>query len=429
MSKKHVIIVGGGFAGMGCAQKLIRNKDVHVTLIDKNNYNNFTPLLYQVATSTLSASAAAIPFRHYFSGKANIDIKMANAASLNPEALSIQMEEGETYTGDYLVLATGSVVNFFNTPGADHYSFPLYTLADAERLRARMIGCFEDADRNPLLIDRGVLNFVIVGAGPTGTEVAGAMADMLHFSLPQEFTDLALQKANIYLVNHGPTVLGAFSQESQNYAETVLKKRGIELIMGIRVDKVTDNCVELSNGERILSKTVIWAGGLKAPLIAGNCGLQQGEAGRIIIRSDLTIDGFPTIYAIGDIALIPGADGKPLPQLASVAKQTGEWAAKNILAQINGDVPSPFQYNDKGIMAMIGKNAAIAEIGKKRRELTGIFAYFTWLGVHVVLLSTLYQKVQAFMGWALNYSGKPEFQILDCCDDTRIEWDEEEKKG
>ncbi len=428
MNKKHVIILGGGFAGMSCAHKLIGNKDIHVTLIDQNNYHKFTPLLYQVAVAAFPSAAAAIPFRRYFSGKTNIDVKMATAASVNPNTLTVQTEEGETYKGDYLVLATGSIVNFFSTPGADTYSLPLYNLVDAERLRSRLIGCFEDADRNQLLIDQGVLNFVIVGAGPTGTEIAGAIADMLHFSLPQEFNDLALKKTKIYLVNHGPTVLGAFTRESQSYTEKVLKERGVDLVMGIHVDKVTDSCVELSNGEKILTKTVIWAGGLRASPLADKCGLQQGHAGRVIICSDLTVKGFPNIYALGDIAIIPGADGKPLPQLASVAKQMGEWAAKNILAQVKGKAPSPFQYKDKGIMAMIGKNAAIVEIGKQRRELKGFFAYFAWLGVHIALLSTLFQKIQAFIGWILNYAGKTVSQILDGSDNMRIKWDDGEKK-
>lgn len=428
MNKKHVVIIGGGFAGINCAQKLIVNKNVHVTLIDKNNYHKFTPLLYQITTSALSPEAAAFSFRNYFAGKVNIDIKMACASSLNPEALTIMTEEGETYKGDYLVLASGSIVNFFDVPGADKYSFPLYTLIDAEHLRSRILGAFEDADRNPLLIDQGALNFAIVGAGPTGTEVAGAIADMLLFSLPKEFNDLALKKAKIYLINYGPNVLGTFSEDSQSYAASVLKKRGVELLMGVHVDKVTENSVELSNGEIIPSKCVIWAGGLKASHLADRCNLQQGHAGRLIISSDLTVEGFPNIYALGDLAIIPGNDGKPLPQLASVAKQSGEWAAKNILAQIKGEAPSPFQYNDKGFMAMIGKNAAVAEIGKKRHELKGFFAYFAWLGVHMYLLATPFQKMQAFIGWILNYSGKAAFQILDSSDSTRIQWNDDKTK-
>lgn len=414
MNKSHVVIIGGGFAGMSCARQLVNHQQVHVTLIDKNNYHEFTPFLYQVATSSLSPSAAASPFRNCFAGQPNIDIKMANVVSINPKTLTVVTEEGQSYVGDYLVLAAGSVVNFFNTPGADQFSFPLYHLIDAERLRSRMIRAFEDADRNPLLIEEGVLNFVIVGAGPTGTEVSGAIADMLHGRLPKEFTDLALKRAKIYLVNHGATVLGAFSKESQRYAAEVLKQRNVELLMGLLVEEITDHGVMLSNGEKILSKTVIWAGGLKAAPLADDCGLPQVHGGRIPVLPNLTIEGFPNLYGLGDFAMTIGSDGKPLPQLASVAKQAGEFAADNIMAQIEGRKPTPFQYDDKGIMAMIGKNVAVVEIGESRREVKGFLAYWAWLGVHVSLLPTFSQKAQAFVDWILDYfSRTPIFQILD----------------
>jgi NADH dehydrogenase len=432
MSKKRVVIVGGGFAGMGCACKLIEHQNIEITLIDKNNYHHFTPLLYQVATSSLSPDAAAASFRNYFAGKANINIKMATATSVDPKTLTVKTVEGESYSGDYLVLAAGSVVNFFNTPGAEQYSLPLYTLIDAERLRSRIIRSFEEADRNPQLIDQGVLNFVIVGGGPTGTEVSGALVDMLRFALPKEFKDLVLNRAKIYLVNHGSTVLGAFSKESQNYAAKELKKRGVELVLGVLAEKITDSSVELSNGEIILTKTVIWAGGLKAPSFAEQCGLPQGHAGRIQVLPDLTVEGFPNIYSLGDFAIIPGTDSKPLPQLASVAKQAGEHAANNILAKIQGKKTVAFKYDDKGIMAMIGKNAAVVEIGEKRHEFKGFFAYWTWLSVHLSLLATFSQKVQTCIDWILDCCGRaPAFQILDRDDKSQIQWKDnthEEKK-
>lgn len=422
----HVIIVGGGFAGLNCAQRLVEHRNVHVTLVDKNNYHKFTPLLYQVATSSLSPESIASSIRSYFSGKSNIDIKMANVTALDPKTLTITTEEGQSYTGDYLVLAAGSVVNFFNTPGAEENSFPLYTLIDAERLRSRIIRAFEDADRDSNLIEQGVLNFVVVGAGPTGTEVSGAIADMLHSALPKEFNDLALSKAKITLVNHGSTVLGAFSSKSQEYATEILKKRRVDLMMGTLVEKVTNSHVELSNGEIILTKTVIWAGGLKAASLADQCGLQQGHAGRVAVLPDLSIAEHPHIYGLGDFATILDSDGKPLPQLASVAKQTGEWAANNILAQIEGRKTSPFKYDDKGIMAMIGRNSAVVEIGENRHELRGLFAYWTWLGVHLSLLSTFAQKTKTLMDRVVDYfSRAPAFQILDRRDGTQIEWDNE----
>lgn len=414
MYMKRILIVGGGFAGLSCAHTLINDKDIHVTLIDKNNYHKFTPLLYQVATSALSVGEAATSFRHYFSGRSNIDIKMAHVSFVDPTEQAVTTEEGLTYRGDILVLAAGSVVNFFDAIGAQQYSFPLYTLNDAERLRSRIIAAFEAADRNPALIDQGVLNFVIVGAGPTGVEICGALSDMLNVALPNEFSDLAVKKACVYLVDSSHVVLKSFTKASQEYTAKILQQRGIKLTLGLHVKEVASDHILLSNGETIISKTVIWAGGLQAAPLASHCELLQGDGSRIGVLSDLTVEGFPNVYAIGDFANITGIDGMPLPQLAAVAKQSGEWAAKNIAAQLQGNPRMPFRYNDKGMMAMIGRNAAIAEIGKKRRELKGFMAYIAWLGVHAVLLPTLQQKLAAFFQWAWGYfSRSAQLQILD----------------
>lgn len=428
MKRKRVVIVGCGFAGKAAADELVRHPDIHVTLIDKNNYYKFTPLLYQVATSALSVDNVATSIRHCYQGKRNIDVKMANVISVDAKTCTVQTEEGESYSGDYLILAAGSVVNFFDTKGANAYSFPLYGLSDAERIRSRILAVFEDADRNPKLIEHGALNFVIVGAGPTGSEVAGAIADMLNIALPNEFTDLAVRQARVYLVDHSKTVLSAFSESSQKYAAEILSGRGVQLELGVKVEEVSNDFVLLSNGEKILTKTVIWAGGVKASTLADASGVLQGHGGRIEINENLSVDGHPNIYAVGDFANIAGSEGKPLPQLGSVAMQSGKWAAKNILAQIKGEAEKPFKYVDKGIMAMIGRNAAVAEIGKKRRRLKGTFAYFTWLLVHAALFSNFRQKVGAFLEWGWDYFGHmPAVQILDGTDSARIQWNEEEK--
>lgn len=428
MVQKHVVIVGGGFAGLSCAANLIRSPHIHLTLIDKNNYHKFTPFLYQVATSALSAETVASSFRQYFKAYSNIDIKMAQAISIDPKHNSVLTAEGQSYSGDFLVLAAGSTTNFLHTKGAQQYTFPLYNLVDAERLRSRILGVFEDADCNPDLINQGALNFVIVGAGATGTELAGAISDMLNIALPSEFKDLAVKKARVYLVDHSPTILASFSKESQQYAEKVLKEQGIQLKFGLLVDEVTDSYVLLSNQEKILTKTVIWAGGIKAVSLASSCGLPQDHGERVNTRPDLTVEGFRTLYVLGDMANTPTANGKPLPQLAAIAKQAGEWAAKNIKRQIAGKEPIPFQYKDKGIMAMIGKNSAVVELGEKRRILKGFLAYITWLGVHAALLSTVRQRVVALVQWSLGYfSRMPALQILDRTDAARIDWNKNSK--
>lgn len=424
MAKKHVIIVGGGFAGLSCAQRLVDQPEIQITLIDKNNYHEFTPLLYQVATSSLAPSSAATPFRQTFAGKANIDIKMAHVNSVDPHTLTVKTEEGDTYQGDYLVLAAGSVVNFYDIPGAEEYSYPMYNLIDAERLRSRMIRALEDADRNPQRIEQGVLNFVIVGGGTTGTEIAGAISDMIRCA-SKEFSDMSLKRIKIILINHGFRILNAFSQSSQDYATKVLQERNVEIRLGVRVEAVTDAGVKLSTGETVLSKTVIWAGGLKAPSFADHCGLSQGQAGCIPVLPNLTVEGFPQVYVLGDLALIRGKDGAPLSQLASVAHQSGECAAEDILAAMSRKAPRAFHYDDKGILAMIGKNAAVIEVGEKRQELKGFLAYWTWLSVHLVLLGSFSQKVMTCVDWVIDFFGRtPPFQILDRNDTTRIKWDD-----
>lgn len=406
MKKKHVVIVGGGFAGMACANKLTHHPNFHITLIDRNNYNQFKPLLYQVATSALSTDDVACVFRNFFEDHSSIDIKMAEVDSVDLKSQTVKTKDGETYQGDYIVLASGAVVNFFDTKGAVQNAFPLYNLTDAERLRSRILSAFEDADRNPHLIDQGILNFVIVGAGPTGTEIAGALTDMQKHILPREFSDLLVSKAKIYLVDHNKVVLGAFSPTSQEYAGKILQERGVNLKLGLLVQEVSQDYVLLSDGSKILTQTVIWAGGLKASPLGAKCGLPEGHGGRIDVQQDLTVKGFPNVFVIGDLANTLGADGKSLPQLASVAQQSGRWAAQNILADLEGIQRKPFLYHDKGIMAMIGKDAAVAEVGEKRHQFEGAFAFAAWLGVHAALLLTMRQKVEAFVEWGWNYFSK-----------------------
>lgn len=410
MSKKHIVIVGGGFAGMACAKKLAGNETVHITLLEKNNYHQFKPLLYQVATCALTPDDAATPLRRYFEEYNNIDVKMAEVASIDPKTLTASTKEGQKFQGDILVLAAGSKVNFFGVEGAQENAYPLYTLTDAEILRSKVLNAFERADKNPSLIDEGLLNFVIVGAGPTGTEIAGALADLFHISFPKEYPDIPVSKARIYLVDHGSSPLKAFSKESQSYAEKVLGERGVQFKFGLAVKGVDDGKVLLSDNSTISSKTVIWAGGLEAAAIEG---IEHGKGGRIDILPDLSVKGFPSIYALGDFANIE-VNGSFLPQLASVAVQCGAAAGENILADCQGKPRKPFSYHDKGIMAMIGKNAAVAEVGKKRHVLEGPIAFAAWLGVHAMLLPSYRQRLEAFVEWGWNYFGTSQpFQLLD----------------
>ena len=425
----HVVVVGAGFAGLGCARELAKH-DVRVTLIDQHNYHQFQPLLYQVATSQLATSDIAFDIRQGFRKHPNADVKLGEIVSADPDAKSVTFRDGQAISGDYLVLAAGSQPNFFGTPGADQ-AFPLYSLDDAQRLRSRIIAVYEDADKDPSLIDRGALTFVIVGAGATGTEIAGALSELIRDVLPREYNDLAVQRSKVILVDHGHAVLGPFSPKAHDYAAKALQRNGVQLRLGTSVTEIRDDAVTLSDGTTIPTRCVIWGGGLMAAPLAGSVGIAQGRGGRIDVEPDLTVQGFPNVYAVGDFANIPTSEGGPFPQLGSVALQAGEWAAGNILADIDGKPRRGFHYHDKGIMAMIGKGAAVAEVGEHRHELHGAIAFSAWLGVHVVLLSGGGgQRVEAFVSWAWDYFSKSRAsQVLDRSDAARIDWGNDEGDG
>jgi NADH dehydrogenase len=423
-SRTHVVIVGGGFAGLGCGLALGGEDAVRVTLIDQHNYHQFQPLLYQVATSQLSATDIGFSLRQAFHGHENVNVKLAEVTGVDARSRSVSTATGETYHGDVLVLAAGAQANFFGTPGAAEHAFPLYSLADAERLRTRILTAFEDADRDPSLIDRGALNFVIVGGGATGTELAGSMADMLNETMPVEYHDLAVQRASIHLVDLGHVVLGGFSDRAHKYARGVLEERGVKLMLETGVKEVAADHVLLSDGTVIQTRCVAWAGGLKAAAPAEASGIPQGRGGRIDVGPDLTPEGFSNVYVIGDIANIPDHDGKPFPQLGSVAQQSGRCVAESILAEIAGEPRKDFHYKDKGIMAMIGRGAAVAEVGKHRHELHGSIAFAAWLGVHAALMSGVRNRIEAFVDWGWDYFSQTRGpQVLDQRSSAaRIDW-------
>jgi len=424
--RRHVVIVGGGFAGLGCARKLASHGDMRVTLIDKNNYQQFQPLLYQVATSQLSSSDVAWSLRNLFRSRPNVDVKLGEVVSADPKTLTVGTQDGTTYRGDYLVLAAGSQPNFFHTPGADQNTFPLYSLDGAERLRSRILAVFEDADRDPKLVNKGALNFVVVGAGPTGAETAGALADMINGTMTIEYPDLAVKAARVYLIDHGHAVLRAFSEKAHEYATRVLEQRGVQIRLATSVQEVAADHVLLSDGAAINTRTAIWGGGLMAAPLAGRSGLPQGHGGRIDVRPDFTVEGFPGVYALGDFANIAGPDGQYLPQLGAVALQSGNWAADNILADMAGRPRASFHYHDKGIMAMIGRNAAVAEIGERHHEIDGPIAFAAWLGAHAYLMSGVRTRIEAFMQWAWEYFSRTRGpQVLDRTGAARIDWGDE----
>jgi len=422
----RVLVVGGGFAGVACARALAKDDAIQVTLIDRNDYHQFQPLLYQVATSMLAARDIAYPLRKIAAEYDDFVAKRGNVVAIDPVAHSATTDTGETYSGDYVVLAAGSQPNFFNTPGAEH-AFPLYSLDDADRLRTRIIQAFEEADRDPRLADEGAIDFVVVGGGPTGVEVAGALSEMINTTMVHEFPALA-PGAKVHLVDHGHALLGMFADKAHEYCARILAKDGVELLMGTGVTGIGPGHVTLSNGSTIKTRCVVWGGGLMAAPIASTSGLPQGRGGRIDVGPDFTVAGFPGVLVIGDIANIPAKDGKTHPQLGSVALQSGQWAAKAILADRQQKAAKPFSYLDKGTMAMIGRGAAVAQV--KGVELHGKIAFGAWLGVHAALMTGGSNRVDAFKSWAVDFFGKDRApQALDRSGTPRMQWDEDDAIG
>src|SRR5947209_8588707 len=287
--RSHVVIVGGGFAGLGCAQRLIKHDGVRVTVIDRNNYHQFQPLLYQVATSQLAPSDIAHSLRAVFADNDDVDVKLADISEIDPARRTVTSSDGQQWSGDALVLAAGSQPNFFGTPGAAEHGYPLYSLDDATNLRSRILGIFEQVDRDPRLIDRGALNFVIVGGGPTGVEVAGAIADMINVTLPAVYRDLDASAAQVHLLDFGDALLKPFSEKAHGYVAKVLQDKGVQIHLGTGVKEVASGHALLSDGTVLPTRCVIWGGGIKAAAVAADCGLAQGRGGRVDVEPDLTL--------------------------------------------------------------------------------------------------------------------------------------------
>jgi NADH:ubiquinone reductase (H+-translocating) len=407
----EVVIVGGGFAGVAAAVHLAR-AGIGVLLIDKNNYHQFQPLLYQVATAQLSMSDVARPLRAIFRRHKQVQVKTAEVTSIDARNRSVTTAHGTTYRGQILVLAAGAEANFFDTPGAKEHTFPLYSVNDAARLASRMLGALDSTDSLPHRAGEGSLNVVVVGGGPTGVETAGAIAESVKYVVSEYFSPEFAEACTVHLVDMIPTVLAPFTEKSQHYAKKRLTKMGVRLKLGVGVSEVTKDGVTLADGTKIASHVVIWAGGLKAGLVLKTAGLPQGKGGRIDVSPDLTAPGFPGVYVVGDAANITDAEGEQLPQLGSVAQQAGKWAARNIVADLAGQPREPFRYLDKGIMAMIGRGSAIAEVGRKRHALHGPVAFAAWLGVHAVLLSGMRERIAAGFAWGWDYFARSRPQIV-----------------
>ena len=356
-----------------------------------------------------------------FHGQDSVELIRAETVTADLDERTVTLADGTTIAGDYLVLAAGAQPNFFHTPGAREFAFPLYSLTDARRLRERVLQLYADAAAKPELVDDGALTFVVVGGGATGVEIAGSLAELVHDVMPHRYSHLAVAGARVILVDLGRTLLAPFSDESHAYAAKQLGRRGVEMRLGTAVTEVARDHVVLRDGSTIATHLLVWGGGEMAAAIAGNVGVGQGRGGRIDVRPDLSVPGHPNVFAVGDVANISFGDDHALPQLGSVAQQSGAWAARNILGDVDGTGREPFHYRDKGIMAMIGRKAAVAEVGAHRHELHGRLAFAAWLGVHAELLTNAGAELKAFVAWAEDFYFRPHHRSAELLDPSQVE--------
>ena len=397
---KHVVIVGGGFAGINAAKELGNKRDVRITLIDRKNYHLFQPLLYQVAMSALGAGDIAEPLRNMLAKYKNITVFKGNVENVDAERKILQTDFGEI-SYDYLILACGVKHHYFGHEEWEQHAPGLKIIAQATEIRRRVMEAYEAAERASDPVERKkLLTFVIVGGGPTGVELAGSIGEMSRFTLSKFYKHIDPKLTRIFIVEAAPRILGTFSPELASKATRALEQLGVQVWTNSMVTNVDANGVQIGN-ERIEAATVLWAAGVRAIGLGRKMGVETDQSGRIIVEEDLSIPGYPEIFVGGDQAYFAHHTDQPLPGMAPVALQQGHAIGKNILGEVRGRNRKPFRYRDKGQMATIGRNKAIVEIGSFK--FFGSFAWLTWLLVHIYYLTTFKHRVFVLLQWGWSY--------------------------
>jgi NADH dehydrogenase len=403
-SRKKIVIVGGGFAGLSFARQLFGNKYYQVTLVDKNNYNYFTPLLYQVATSFLDPSSISYPFRKLFRNK-GIKFRMAELLRVEPETQTLYLNDGEI-AYDYLVIAAGSKTNFFDNESIKKNAIPLKGIDDALYMRNELVRTMEKAaiEKDPAERQR-LLTIVVAGGGPTGVEVAGMLAEMKNYIMEKDYPELKDAGGRIYIVDGMPYLLAAMSEKTHKETYEVMKELDITVKLNTRVVSYNDGQVKLSNGEILDAKTLIWAAGVTANRFEGIPKTSLGTGGRMLTDVYNQVKDMQNVYAIGDISIqeTDPAYPKGHPQLAQPAIQQGRTLAKNLLALAKNKPLKRFKYFDRGDMAIVGRHHAVADLFKHRLHLKGFLALLSWLFIHLISLINYNNKVKTLYGWVVAY--------------------------
>jgi NADH dehydrogenase len=397
--KPRVVIVGSGFGGLEAAKKLAC-KNVDLTVIDRTNYHLFQPLLYQVATAALSPADIAAPVRAILSKCRNVEVILAEVQSVNVDAKKVKTVDMEI-DYDYLILATGARHSYFGHDGWEKLAPGLKSLEDAIELRRRILMAFEYAEK---ITDeearRAAMNFVVIGGGPTGVEMAGAIAEISRYTLAKDFRHIDPSQARIILIEGEPRLLAAYPEDLSANAKKQLMDLGVEVRTNSRATNLTEAGVQV-DGEFVPCRVKIWAAGNNASFVGNTLGIPVDRVGRVIVKDDLTIPGHPEVQVIGDLANFSHQTGEPLPGISPVAMQQGRHAARNVLAMIRGRKPKRFRYWDKGTMATIGRNKAVADL--RFVHLSGLIAWLAWLFVHIVFLVGFRNRLLVLIQWAWAY--------------------------
>jgi NADH:ubiquinone reductase (H+-translocating) len=400
--KRRVVIVGGGFAGLTVARKIAENKAFQVVLIDKNNYHQFQPLFYQVAMAGLEPSSIAFPLRKAFQENKNIFIRVTTVESITPENNTIYTPLGNLQY-DYLVLAMGADTNFFGNQHIADHAIPMKSISEALFLRNTMFKDIEEALTTSGMARQELLDIVIVGGGPTGVEVAGALAEMRRHILPKDYPELDTKQIDIHLIQSSDVLLKGMSAEAGEKAEQFLTELDVIVKKNTRVKDYDGHTVTMMDGSQIVAKKVIWAAGIIGSTIKGLPAAAIGSGNRIKVNAFHQVDGFPNVFAIGDVALMSGDEKFPQghPQVAQAAIQQGKNLAKNLRNTQNADNWSAFQYKDLGALATIGRHRAVADLPNMKTQ--GFFAWVIWLVVHLFAILGMKNKLFIFLNWMWNY--------------------------
>ena len=397
--RKRVVVVGVGFAGMHVAKGLA-GTGLDVLLLDRNNYHLFHPLLYQVATAGLEQEAIAYPVRALVRGWNNLKFRMAEVKGVDLERSCLITDDAEI-TYDYLVLAGGSVTNYFGNEGIARQAFDLKQLSDAERLRNTILTIFEQAAvEQDEKRRRELLTFVVVGGGPTGVEFAGALSELIRYVFRKDYPSLDINESRVILLEAAPYILGAMPERLRSYAEEKLQSMAVEVLCNSQVADATPSEVLLKGGGKISASTLFWSAGVKAAPLADMLPVEKGAGGRVVVNPDLTIPGHPQVFAIGDMASVLDS-GRPLPMMAPVAMQQGSYVARTIQLLELGSRPEAFCYSDKGSMATIGRSSAVASAFGL--SFSGFTAWLVWLFLHLYYLIGFRNRIVVLLNWAWYY--------------------------